>query len=41
MAEVAQENAKHNEIETLADDIIATQQREIDVMEAYFHGGHA
>ncbi|MBA3244032.1 MAG: DUF305 domain-containing protein [Actinobacteria bacterium] len=40
MAELAQEKADHDEIKTLAGEIIASQQREIDVMEAYFQGGH-
>jgi uncharacterized protein (DUF305 family) len=40
MATLAKEKAGHEEIKTLADDITAAQQREIDVMEAYFQGGH-
>jgi uncharacterized protein (DUF305 family) len=40
MAKIANERSKHDEIKTLADDIISTQQREIDAMEAYFKGAH-
>jgi uncharacterized protein (DUF305 family) len=40
MAELAKENAGHDELKTLAGDIIAVQQREIDIIEAYFMGGH-
>jgi uncharacterized protein (DUF305 family) len=40
MAKLANERSKHDEIKTLADDIISTQQREIDAMEAYFKGAH-
>jgi uncharacterized protein (DUF305 family) len=40
MAELAKERADHDELKTLADDIIAAQQREIDVMHAFFKGGH-
>lgn len=40
MAELAKEKADHDELKTLAGDIIAAQQREIDVIEAYFMGAH-
>jgi uncharacterized protein (DUF305 family) len=40
MARLAQEKAQHDEVKTLAGDIIAAQQREIDIIEAYFQGGH-
>jgi uncharacterized protein (DUF305 family) len=40
MAELAEEKAGHDELKTLAGDIIAAQQREIDIMEAYFGGAH-
>jgi uncharacterized protein (DUF305 family) len=40
MAELAEERADHDELKTLASEIIAAQQREIDVMEAYFQGAH-
>ncbi len=40
MARLAQEKAGHDEITTLAGDIIAAQQREIEIMEAYFEGAH-
>jgi uncharacterized protein (DUF305 family) len=40
MAELAKKNAGHDELKTLADDIIAIQQLEIDIIEAYFMGGH-
>jgi uncharacterized protein (DUF305 family) len=40
MARLAEEKAGHDELETLAGNIIAAQQREIDVIEAYFEGAH-
>ena len=40
MARLAKEKAGHDEVKTLAGNIIAAQQREIDIMEAYFKGGH-
>jgi uncharacterized protein (DUF305 family) len=40
MAELAEAKAGHDEVKTLAGDIVDSQQREIDVMEAYFEGGH-
>jgi uncharacterized protein (DUF305 family) len=40
MAELAAEKADHEELRALADDIIAAQQREIEVIEAYFMGAH-
>jgi uncharacterized protein (DUF305 family) len=40
MARLAKERAGHDEVKTLAGNIIAAQQREIDVMEAYFKGAH-
>jgi uncharacterized protein (DUF305 family) len=40
MAELAEEKADHDEVKTLARDIIAAQQREIDIIEAYFMGAH-
>jgi uncharacterized protein (DUF305 family) len=40
MAELAEERADHDELKTLASGITAAQQREIDVMEAYFQGAH-
>jgi uncharacterized protein (DUF305 family) len=40
MAELATQRAGHDEIKTLAADIIAAQQREIDTLEAFFEGGH-
>jgi uncharacterized protein (DUF305 family) len=40
LAELAKENAGHDELKTLAGDIIPVQQREIDIIEAYFMGGH-
>jgi uncharacterized protein (DUF305 family) len=40
MARLAKEKAGHDEVKTLAGNIIAAQQREIDVMEASFKGGH-
>ena len=35
-----EERADHDELKTLASEIIAAQQREIDVMEAYLKGAH-
>lgn len=40
MAELAEEKAGHDEIKTLAGDIIAAQQRQVDIIEAYFMGAH-
>jgi uncharacterized protein (DUF305 family) len=40
VAELAQENADHEELRTLAGEIIAAQQREIDIIKAYFMGAH-
>jgi uncharacterized protein (DUF305 family) len=40
MAELAQERADHEELKTLAGEIIAAQQREIDIIKAYFMGAH-
>ena len=40
MAEVAKERAEHDEVKKLAGDIIAAQQREIDVMEEHAGGAH-
>jgi uncharacterized protein (DUF305 family) len=40
MARLADEMARHDELKTLAGDIIVAQQREIDIIEAYFKGGH-
>jgi uncharacterized protein (DUF305 family) len=40
MAELAKEKAGHDEVKTLAADIIAAQQREIEIIEAYFMGAH-
>jgi uncharacterized protein (DUF305 family) len=40
MARLAEETAGHDEVKTLAGEIIAAQQREIDIIEAYFKGGH-
>jgi uncharacterized protein (DUF305 family) len=40
MATLAKDKAGHEEIKNLAEDIIAAQQREIDIMEAYFKGAH-
>jgi uncharacterized protein (DUF305 family) len=40
MARLAEEKADHDEIKLLAGDIIAAQQREIDIMKAFFQGGH-
>jgi uncharacterized protein (DUF305 family) len=40
MARLAEEKADHEELKTLAGDIIAAQQREIDTIETYLKGGH-
>ena len=40
MAELAREKADHDELKELAGDIITAQQREIDIIEAYFQGAH-
>jgi uncharacterized protein (DUF305 family) len=40
MAELARERADHDELRTLAGEIIAIQQREIDIIEEYFMGAH-
>jgi uncharacterized protein (DUF305 family) len=40
MAELAEEKAGHAEIKKLAGEIIAVQQREIEILEAYFQGAH-
>ena len=40
MAELAKDKADHDELKTLAGDIIAAQQREIDIIQAYFMGAH-
>jgi uncharacterized protein (DUF305 family) len=40
MAELAEEKADHDELKRLASNIIAAQQREIDVMETYSAGAH-
>jgi predicted outer membrane protein len=40
MARLAQERGEHAELQTFAGDIIAAQQREIDIMESFFKGGH-
>jgi uncharacterized protein (DUF305 family) len=40
MAELAKEKAGHDELKTLASDIIVAQQREIDTIQAYFQGAH-
>jgi uncharacterized protein (DUF305 family) len=40
MAELAKKRAGHDELKTLAGDVIASQQREIDIIEAYFGGAH-
>jgi uncharacterized protein (DUF305 family) len=39
-AELAKERADHAELKTLAGEIIAAQQREIDIIEEYFMGAH-
>jgi uncharacterized protein (DUF305 family) len=40
MATLADEKAGHEEVRKLAGDIVAAQQREIDIMEAYLGGAH-
>jgi len=40
MAELAQEKADHDEVMELADDIVAAQQREIEMMEKHAGEGH-
>jgi len=40
MAELAHEKADHDEVKTLADDIIEAQRREIGMMEEHAGGGH-
>jgi uncharacterized protein (DUF305 family) len=40
IAELAKENAGHDELKTLAGEILAAQQREIDIIKAYFMGAH-
>jgi uncharacterized protein (DUF305 family) len=40
MAELAKEKAGHDQIKKLAGEIIAAQQREIAIMQAYFQGAH-
>jgi uncharacterized protein (DUF305 family) len=40
MAELAKQKAAHDELKTLAGEISAAQQREIDIIEAYFMGAH-
>jgi uncharacterized protein (DUF305 family) len=40
MAELAEEKAGHDEVKELAGDIIAAQQREIDVLEGHTMGEH-
>ena len=40
MAELAEEKADHDELKTLAGDIITAQQREIDILQQYFKGAH-
>ncbi len=35
MANIAKQNAKHDEIKTLADDILAAQSKEIDMMQTW------
>jgi uncharacterized protein (DUF305 family) len=40
MAELAKEKAARDELKTLAGEIIAAQQREIDIIEEYFMGAH-
>ena len=40
MAELAREKADHDELKELAGDIITAQQREIDIIQAYFQGAH-
>jgi uncharacterized protein (DUF305 family) len=40
MAELAKDKAGHDELKALAREIIAAQQREIEIIEAYFMGAH-
>ena len=40
MADLAREKADHDELKELAGDIISAQQREIDIIQAYFQGAH-
>jgi uncharacterized protein (DUF305 family) len=40
MVEPAKEKAGHDELKTLAAEIIAAQQREIDLIQAFFQGAH-
>jgi uncharacterized protein (DUF305 family) len=40
MAELAEERAQHDETKQLAEDIIAAQQREIEILEKHAAGGH-
>jgi predicted outer membrane protein len=40
MAELAEEEADHDEVKQLAADIITAQQREIEIMEKHAMGGH-
>jgi uncharacterized protein (DUF305 family) len=40
MARLAKEKGDHDEVKSLAGDIITAQQREIDVMKGFFKGGH-
>jgi uncharacterized protein (DUF305 family) len=40
IAELAKRKAGHDELRTLAENIIAAQQREIEIIEAYFKGAH-
>jgi uncharacterized protein (DUF305 family) len=40
MAELAKEQADHDELKTLAGEIIAAQQREVDIIKEYFMGAH-
>jgi uncharacterized protein (DUF305 family) len=40
MAELAKEQANHDEVKNLADDIIAAQQAEIEVMDEHAHAMH-
>ena len=41
MAKLAPDNAEHDELKELAEDIIEAQNREIDVMEGHAAGGHS
>jgi uncharacterized protein (DUF305 family) len=40
MTRLAKKKGDHDEIKALAGDIITAQQREIDIMKAFFQGGH-